>query len=263
LITGLQYELNHYQTGHIPYQAYGWADNNLFYWTRYLVWLGFGLLPSLFALLFVVRIARLRRWEDFMLGIFLTVAAVLVLATKVRFERNLEICLGPLALVAGVTAWDLFRWMKRRPNVILARFLGIAFVILWFCQPLRVLYHFRETLDYSRQLKYQLRPPLLMPVRTVVISLQHEPPESVVMGYDQVLLEDFGDPFSAEIVARWRQILGFDPSVILKSPWSRHGYPFSTVDVYHGPARVYVFQRSAKPASIAPVAPQTAPAGGK
>jgi 4-amino-4-deoxy-L-arabinose transferase-like glycosyltransferase len=263
LITGLQYELNHYQTGHIPYQAYDWGDNNLFYWTRYLAWLGFGLLPSLFALLFVVRIAVLRRWEDFMLGTFLTVAAVLILATKVRFERNLEICLGPLALVAGVTAWDLFRWMKGRPNVVVARFLGIAFVSLWFCQPLRVLYHFRETLDYPRQLKAQLRPPLLMPVHTAFIRLKNEPPESAVMGYDQVLLEDFGDPFSAEIVARWRRILGRDHCIILTSPWSRHGYPFSTVDVYHGPSRVYVFQRSAKPANIAPLAPQTAPAGGK
>jgi hypothetical protein len=89
LIGGLQFEFNHYQTGHIPYQAHGWEDNNIFYWTKYLAWLGFGLLPSLFALLFVIRIAVLRRWEDFMLGTFLVVAAGLILATKVRFERNL------------------------------------------------------------------------------------------------------------------------------------------------------------------------------
>ena len=263
LITGLQFEISHYQTGHIPHQAYGWEDNNLFYWTGYLVWLGFGLLPSLCALLFVVRIAMLRRWEDFMLGTFLTVAVVLVLATKVRFERNWEICLGPLALVAGVTAWDLFRRVKGGRNVVLARYLGIAFITLWFCQPLRVLYHFRETLDYPRQLKAQLRQPLLMPVHTIFIRLTKEPPESVVMGYDQVVLEDFGDPFSAEIVARWRRILGRDPSFVLKSPWSRHGYPFSTVDVYHGPARIYIFQKFAKPAHLAPLTPQTAPAGGE
>jgi 4-amino-4-deoxy-L-arabinose transferase-like glycosyltransferase len=263
LITGLQFEISHYQAGHIPHQAYGWEDNNLFYWTRYLVWLGFGLLPSLCALLFVVRIAVLRRWEDFMLGTFLTVAVVLVLATKVRFERNLEICLGPLALVAGVTAWDLFRRVKGGRNVVLARCLGIAFITLWFCQPLRVLYHFRETLDYPRQLKAQLRQPLLMPVHTIFIRLKKEPPESVVMSYDQVVLEDFGDPFSAEIVARWRRILGRDPSFVLKSPWSRHGYPFSTVDVYHGPARIYIFQKFAKPAHLAPLTPQTAPAGGE
>jgi hypothetical protein len=263
MITGLQFEISHYQTGHVPYQAHGWEDNNLFYWTKYLVWLGFGLLPSLFALLFVVRIAVLRRWEDFMLATFLTVAAVLILATKVRFERNLEICLGPLALAAGVTAWDLCRWITGQRNVVLARFLGITFISLCFFQPLRVLYHFRETMDYHRQLKAQLSPLLLTPVHTLFIRLKNEPPESVVMGYEQIVLEDFGDPFSAEMVARWRRILGRDPSFILKSPWSRHGYPFSTVDVYHGPARIYIFQRSAKPANLAPLAPQTAPAGGE
>jgi 4-amino-4-deoxy-L-arabinose transferase-like glycosyltransferase len=260
LITGLQFEISHYQTGHIPYQAHGWEDNNLFYWTKYLVWLGFGLLPSLFALLLVVRIAVLRRWEDFMLGTFLMVAAMLILATKVRFERNLEICLGPLALVAGVTAWDLFCWMTRRRNVVLARFLGIAFITLWFFQPVRMLYHFREDMDYHRQLKAQLSPLLLTPGHTIFIRLKNEPLESVVTGYDQVVLEDFGDPFSADMVARWRRILGRDPSFILKSPWSRHGYPFSTVDVYHGPARIYIFQRSAK---LAPSVPQTAPVGGE
>ena len=266
LIAGLKFEISHYQTGHIPYQAYDWEDNNFFYWTRYLVWLGFGLLPSIFALLFIIRIAVLRRWEDFMLGTFLAVAAVLILATKVRFERNLEICMGPLALAAGVTAWDLFRWMKRRPNAAVARFLCITLIILCFFQPLQVLYHFRETLDYPRQLKAQLlRSPLLKPVPTVYLAAVciysiKQPSESAAMGYDQVLLRDYGDSFSAEAVVRWRQIFGCDPSWVFISPWSRHGYPFSTVDVYHGPRRIYVFQRSAKPANPAPLSPPTAPA---
>jgi hypothetical protein len=173
--------------------------------------------------------------------------------------------MGPLALVAGVTAWDLFRWMKRRRNVAVARFLCIAFVTLWFFQPLQVLYHFRETPDYPRQVKAQLRRLFLKPIRTVyfpavrIYSIK-QPPESVVMGYDQVILVDYGDPFSAEAVVRWRRIIGRDPSFVLKSPWSRHGYPFSTVDVYHGPPGIYVFQRSAKPADIGPLSPQTAPA---
>jgi hypothetical protein len=109
-------------------------------------------------------------------------------------------------------------------------------------------------------LKAQLSPLLLTPGHTIFIRLKNEPLESVVTGYDQVVLEDFGDPFSADMVARWRRILGRDPSFILKSPWSRHGYPFSTVDVYHGPARIYIFQRSAK---LAPSVPQTAPVGGE
>jgi hypothetical protein len=276
LITGLRFEISHYQAGHIPNQAYDLKDNNFFYWTRYLAWLGFGLLPSLFALLFVIRIAVLRRWEDFMLGTFLAVAAVLTLGTKVRFERNLEIFMGPLALAAGVTAWDLFRWMKRRQDVAVAHFLCLAFVTVWFFQPIQVLYHFREALDYPRQWNTQLRDHhflrdhLLRPVPTLFahatdIYFTNQPPESVVRGFDQVLLVDYGDPFSAEGVVRWRRILGCDPSFVLISPWSKHGYPFSTVDIYHGPARIYVFRRTAKPANIAPLAPQTqtAPADGK
>ncbi len=248
LIAGLQYELSHYSNGHIPHQAYDWGDNNFFYWTRYLSWLGLGLLPALFALLFVVRIAKLRRWEDFMLGTFLAVSGLLTLASKVRFERNLEICLGPLALVAGVTAWDCICWMNRRQNVVRARFIGIAFAALWFSQPLRVLYNFRETVDYRRDWRDRLEGLLLKDVPTIVVVLNDpkQPTESVVKDYQQVLLLDYGDLFSAEAITRWNQFFRMDPTFVLKSPWYKHNYPFSTVNEYHGPLLTYVYQKKTK-----------------
>jgi hypothetical protein len=255
LTAGIQYEISHYLTDKIPDQAHGWEDNNLFYWTRYLVWLGFGLLPLCFALLFVVRIVILRRWEDFMLGTFLTVAAVFFLATKVRFERNLEICAGPLALVAGVTAWDLLCLMKKRRNPVMTHFLGVAFVILWFFQPLRVLYHFRETVDYYRKWQAQLNS-LLSPVPTILIHLTDQSPESAVNGYGQVILVDYGDPSSAEAAGRWKRFFRRDPTFVLTSPWYKYDYPFSTVNVYHGPLRTLVFQKVPNSAPGVPVKPQ-------
>ncbi len=254
LIAGLKFEINHYSNGQIPHQAHGWEDNNLFYWTSYLVWLGFGLLPLLFALFFIVRIAVLRRWEDLMLGTFLAVAMVSFLATKIRFERNLEICMGPLALVAGVAAWDLLCWMNRKENLVMARFLCVTFVILWFFQPLRVLYHFRETVDYRLKWEAQLSS-ILKPVPTLFTPLITQSPESVVKGYDQVVLMGYRDPFSAEGEVRWKRFFGCAPAFVLESPWSKHGYPFSTVDLYHGPALIFVFQVSAKVTNSAPLTP--------
>jgi 4-amino-4-deoxy-L-arabinose transferase-like glycosyltransferase len=255
LIAGLRFEMNHYRAGQIPDQAYGWADNNLFYWTQYLAWLGLGLLPSLFAVLFVARAAIIRRWENLALAVFVVTGAVLTFATKVRFERNLEICLGPIALAAGVAAWECFLWIKRRPNAALARVAAAAFVALWFVQPARVLYHFAQTVDYPRVVKARLdhHPAGVgrrIYVSTLDIFTMKQSPESVVAGFDQVYLADYGDPFSAEAVRQWEKVLGREPSDTWVSPWSTHGYPFSTVDVYHGPARLYVFNMSTPDSAV-------------
>jgi 4-amino-4-deoxy-L-arabinose transferase-like glycosyltransferase len=262
-LAGLQYEIVHYTTAQIPHQAHGWEDNNLFYWTRYLAWLGFGLLPLCFALSFVYRIIALRRWEDFLLGTFLAVVAVLVLATKLRFERNWEICLGPLALAAGATAWDLLCRVNRSRNMAVSRFLCVAFALLWFLQPVRVLYHFRETLNYPGEWKARINKLLLKHVPSVSIFLNEPLPESVVNGCDQVVLIDFGDPFSADGAARWKRFLGGDPAHVLTSPWAEYDYPFSTVDIYHGPRQIFIYQGLTKPAAVAPSAPPAVPAGEK
>lgn len=260
LIAGIRYELNHYSTGHIPYQAHDWGDNNLFYWIQYLAWLGLGLLPTLFALLFIVRIVKLRRWEDVMLGSFLAASALLIVATKVRFERNLEICLGPLALVAAVTAWDCVGWMNRGQNAVMARFLSIGFAALWFWQPLRVIYHFRETLDYNRDWKAQLGDLVSKNGPAVVIRLTNtnQPSAAAVMGYQQVLLVDYGDPFSADAATRWKRFFGMDSAFVIISPWYKHNYPFSTVNIYHGPLRTLVYLTGTKPTPAAPAKPKEA-----
>jgi len=189
-----------------------------------------------------------------MLGTFLTVAAVFFLATKIRFERNLEICIGPLALVAGVTAWDLLCSMKKRRNPVVTRFGGIAFVILWFFQPLRVLYHFRETVDYPLKWQVQLNS-LLSPVPTILIHLPDQSPGFAVNGYSQVILIDYGTPSSAEVAVRWKRFFHRDPTFVLTSPWYKYNYPFSTVNVYHGPLRTLVFQNGTNSTPIEPVKP--------
>lgn len=254
LIAGLQYESSHYSTGHIPHQAHDWDDNNLFYWIRYLAWLGLGLLQTFFAFLFIFRIVKLRRWEDYMLGAFLAVSALLILVTKVRFERNLEICLGSLALVASVTAWDFICWINRRQNSAMARFLCIVFVTVWFLQPLRVLGHFRETLDYHRDWRIMLTDLRSKNGAAVVIPLinTNEPSLSSVAGFPQLFLVDYGDPFSAESAMRWKRALHAEPDFVLASPWYKYNYPFSTVNVYHGPLLTLVYLRGAKSTPVGP-----------
>jgi len=197
-----------------------------------------------------------------MLGSFLVVAALQILSTKVRFERNLEICIGALALAAGVTAWDLLCWINRTENIVIKRFLCIAFAILWCFQPLRVLHHFRETLNYPLIWQAQLNS-LLKPVPTYRIPLTIQLPESAVNGYDQIILIDYGDPFSAEAAVRWKRFFGCAPAFVLKSPWSKHGYPFSTVDVYHGPPRTFVFERPSNSIPAALLKLPSALAGGE
>jgi 4-amino-4-deoxy-L-arabinose transferase-like glycosyltransferase len=252
--TGLRYEISHYANGQPPYQAFDWKDNNLFYWTRYLVWLGFGWLPSLCAIWFVIRSVVLRRTEDLFLATFLAIAAVLTLITKVRFERNLEICVGPLALASGVMAWELFRWLKMRPKVVVARLLCVSMLAIWFFQPVQVLYHFRQTLGYPQQFTARKQAPPFLPIRTFEVrSVNDIGSMSKTTGISQVILWDFGDPFSAAALPKWNAFLGGEPVLELRSPWFEHGYPFSTVDVYHGPRRAFLYQ---KPQGIAWGAPR-------
>jgi hypothetical protein len=243
-VMGLQYEFKHYTEGQIPHQAHGWEDNNLFYWCRYLVWLGLGLLQTAAALFFTVRVIRLRRWEDLMLGAFLLLAVGLILATRVRFERNLEICLGALAIAAAGTAWTVVNWGRQRLSASSARLALLLFLALWFAQPLRTLYDFTQALGYRQVLRAQVASVLDERKKIEIICTTFRPKPSV-REYPQVLLLDYGDPFSAEGVRQWRRFLGIPQVAEFRSPWSQRGYPFSTVDTYHGPPRVIVLKRPA------------------
>jgi hypothetical protein len=247
-IAGIKFQFHHYTTGRIPNQAYGWADNNLFYFVEYMVRLGFGWLPSIFALLYIIRIVVLRRWEDFLLGTFLAVAIVLYLATKVRFERNMEIFIGPLTLAAGVTACDLYSWLKSRLNVLTIRLLYVVILTIWFVQPLRAVYYLSETLDWPLKYSTNFPFPFLEQMPTIAIygySLEgYSIPEA--LQYPQILMAEYGDPFSMEAAAQLRQLYGSDPKYEIRSPWCEHGYPFSSVDIYHGPRKVYIYIKNDK-----------------
>jgi 4-amino-4-deoxy-L-arabinose transferase-like glycosyltransferase len=233
LFSGIRFELDHYTRGQIPHMAHGWRDNNLFYWFNYLGWIGLGWLPLAFALLFI---GRMRGWERVVLGTYLVTALLLVFGTRIRFERNLEICIGVMALVAGASAWDV--WSRRKwPQVVL-----LAAVILWLAQPVITIYRFNQTVNFPKVWVAQLNASLKA-VPTAHVQLT-QPYNAEALGENkQVILWDYGDPLSAENLARYNKLLRAEPRFVLESPWSRHCYPFSTVDLYHGPRRILVFER--------------------
>ena len=245
LLEGLTFEIRHYWDGHIPHQTHDWQDNNLFYWAKYMVLLGFGLLPSLFALIFVVRTVYTRRWQDIMLGAYLAVAGLLILVTKVRFERNWETCLGPLALAAGAASWDLFCWVKQKQGTLVALSTALPVVAFWLFQSIQTVQDFRQTAQNWRLCMLKLNKGL---GPTWCGGAREELPDPADLShFYQVALIDQRDPFSADGLARWNKFLvglGYHRTAVVESPWSKRGYPFSTVDTYNMPTRFHVFGRS-------------------
>jgi hypothetical protein len=233
LLAGLRFEFNHYAAGQIPFRAHDWGDNNLFYWFNYLVWIGFGWLQLACAILFI---SRIKRWEEFILGTFLVVMILVVCSTPSRFERNLETCLGVLALVSGAAAWDL--WcrlrMKTRP------WLAVA-ASMWLAQPVLTLYRFHEA-ENPYKWQEQLNS-ITKPIPTLVRPAYEPPRPADLASYQQIIVADYGDPFSAEYLPQWKKAIGCQPIAILESPWAKYHYPFSHVDAFHGPQRLLVFQR--------------------
>jgi 4-amino-4-deoxy-L-arabinose transferase-like glycosyltransferase len=243
LIEGFRFELEHYQFGHAPYQAYDWRDNNLFYWATYLGLLGFGLLPLLGALLFLAGVTRRPSLEAAMLATFLVVAAGLALLPKVRFERNLEVLLGPLSMAAALGLTTFLSWLKRLGGPKLGPVLAAGLLLLVFGQPIRTLIHFREALRPESS-PWTSVPQLAARDRTFMADLKDDPeakPEA--LHYRQLFLVDYNDRFSAENLRRWMEFLSPQQIVVVRSKWSAHGYPFSTIDMTHGPARIYIVQR--------------------
>jgi hypothetical protein len=248
LIDGIRFELLHYSHDHIPYQAYGWRDNNLFYWTWYLARLGFGLLPLLAFALFMFKF-RSRGRPGSVLASFLSVALVLAMLSRVRFERNLEILLGPMAVAAALGFLIL---VERLPAFVPGRILVAAILLMFFfVQQARVLVDLHRAIDpqswpWSKALKLDLQGPSCY---CELLSRPRDNPES--RGYPQVFLADFNDPFSAAYLPRWRKYLGTDCTVLVfSSDWAMHGYPFSTLDMVLGPTRLYCFRRKVNPEQL-------------
>jgi 4-amino-4-deoxy-L-arabinose transferase-like glycosyltransferase len=243
LIEGFRFELDHYQFGHAPYQAYDWRDNNLFYWATYLGLLGFGLLPLLGALLFLAGVVRWPTLEAAVLATFLVVAGGLALLPKVRFERNLEVLLGPLTMAAALGLTAFLSWLKRLGGPTLGPVLAACFLLLVFGQPIRTLIHFREALRPESS-PWSSVVVLSAPDRTFMADLKDDPEEKPqALRYRQVFLLDYNDRFSAANFRRWMEFLSPQQIMVVRSKWSEHGYPFSTIDMTHGPARIYIVQR--------------------
>jgi hypothetical protein len=249
LIDGIRFELRHYSHDHVPYQAYGWRDNNLFYWTWFLSRMGFGLLPLLAAVLFVWKF---RSWgrAGSVLASFLAVALVLAMLSRVRFERNLEILLAPLSVAAALGFLILLEQLPmalapRRRALVVATLL-----IFFFLQQARTLIDLHRAIDpeswpWSKALQLDLAGPSCY---CELLSRPRDNPES--RAYPQVFLADFNDPFSAANLPRWRKFLGPDSVLVFSSDWASHGYPFSTLDMVLGPSRLWCFRRQVDPEQV-------------
>jgi 4-amino-4-deoxy-L-arabinose transferase-like glycosyltransferase len=234
LIEGFEYELNHYTAGQVPFVAYDLWDNNLFYWYRYLGWLGFGWLPLFCLLAFFTQI---RRYQEAALAIFLVAALLIVCGTKTRFERNLEICLGAMAVTAGAAAWQLWCWAKARSRW--QRAFAATLVILGLAQPAQTFIRFHKV-EHSPTWTERLSPAFDVP--TLSIPAFTPPRAGALNEYQQIILKDMGDPFSKNNSVEWQRIIGTQPVGVWRSGWPGL-YPFSTVNFIHAAREIMIFRR--------------------
>jgi 4-amino-4-deoxy-L-arabinose transferase-like glycosyltransferase len=239
LIEGMSFELGHYREGHIPFQALSWRDNNFFYWTWYLSRLGFGLLPLMAALLFLVNFKKSASLASAVLASYLVVAGILTILPRVRFERNLEVILGPLAIASALGFMIFHNRLigRERPAVL---HLTPICLVLFFAQPVRTLFDIRDLIrPESRITRY-----LDLEPGTSFYGDMMSIPNTQAKRFANVFLADYNDPFSASNRKRWFGLLGVNHETkVWHSKWSEHGYPFSSLDLMFGPARLYLVQR--------------------
>lgn len=239
---GLVYEATHYVNGHIPHQSFGLRDCNLVYWTTFLGWLGFGWIPMTCATAFVAYFA----WrggdpiQRRVLAVYLLLAAAMFLVLKVRFERNLELVLGALCLAAAVSAEELLRRLvHRRPLAV--RLLAVTSVtVALFTQPVIVLKQFSEAIRPESSPWYEVVRRRI-PYESHTLNL-HTDPEPRFDRY--IAFVDYGDPFSEAELQRW---VAKHPGCRIErvsSKWAGYDYPFSLIDVYHGPRHVWLVGQS-------------------
>jgi hypothetical protein len=240
LFEGMSWELGHYREGHIPFQAHGFGDNNLFYWSWYLSRLGFGLLPLMAAVLFLPNFHKSRSLAGALLASYLLVAGVLTILPRVRFERNFEVILGPLAIASALGFMIFHKHMVRKgQRASLA--LTVICVVLFFAQPVRTLFDIRDLIWPRSPVTRYLEAPR---VGKSCYSDMMAVPNPKARNYANVFLADYNDPFSASNRLRWFEVLGVEHETMQwHSKWSEHGYPFSSLDVNFGPARLYLIQK--------------------
>lgn len=239
LLQGITYELHNYagrKPG--PHVAFDFWDNNLFYWTRYLTELGFGWAPCCAVVVFLVGAARRRRFTDRWLAPYLLFSLLLIGGTPTRFERNFEVCLGGMALAAADVSIRLVDWLSAG----IARWrrgLLLVLVPLLLGQQLLVLTRLAHALRPERSLNAELRrrypndDPLFIPPHSEAAAWLKNSGRLVVIFFHS-------DQRCQLAEARWRAFFSPQQLETLVWEWAGYGYPFSTVEMYHGPAKFMV-----------------------
>lgn len=244
LIDGIRFELAHYSEGHVPHQAMDASDGNIKFWWNYLARLGFGWAPTLATIGFVVLAVR-KRGRDAFLAVYIIVSMTLLLSWKVRFERNAEILLLPCCIAAAKFLIDC--WGAIHPSNV-SPFLRAALAIAVLGN---VVQHSRALWDFRRQQRRSSSPLQKMPELIRVSYFLGQPiakaPPPDWKDYPVLLLSGYSDAFSTRALAEWRERLkDWDYQVYL-APWNAEGYPFSTVETYHGPG--FILRATKKPRS--------------
>ncbi len=242
LFQGITWEMSHYSRGEIPYRAYDFWDNNLFYYSSYLYELGFGYLAYLLAVGFLYLAWRKNSPPYTLLMVYLYVAFVLAILPTARFERNLEILLGPMAIAAGATGGALIQSLRTRFSLPVAQMTATAFVVAIVVQPVMAFQRFsvatRKESSPMTAFKREMPP---RDDSTVTYQMFNDPPEHLPDA-ERIVIVDYRDKFGAAQCDNWDRRLAEYTRYEFRSSWSEHDYPFSMIDAVHGPARLVVYE---------------------
>jgi hypothetical protein len=115
-------------------------------------------------------------------------------------------------------------------------------LVLFFAQPLRTLFDVRQLVRPESRIWWVVQLPLWKQTSSYYKDMMAIPDPSA-RNFANVFLGDYNDPFSASNRQGWFKLLGVEHETTLwHSRWSEHGYPFSSLDVNFGPARLYLIQ---------------------
>jgi hypothetical protein len=279
---GLILEYRHYsEEGHKPHESSGPWDWNVHWMADYLFRLGLGPAPTVAAAAFLIVAWRFPNPIARRLALWLIIAMTLGVIPKVRFERNMEIFLASLVIGAS---WCL-EWLARTllgaetANATRPTALGETNVdersaatesqhpidwprtaiVLGLC-----LAAFGPSLVTSGRLYLELSGKMIdeddavaaLRDRQAPYTPASDLPEVYPEGAPGLLVYDFGDPFSRARIERGLPIPPGGKAVILESNWGGYGYPFSTIDVYHGPRRIILIRPAQEPPGMTPISGQ-------
>lgn len=235
LVEGIRWEIQHYREGHPPHHAMDASDGNLKFWSNYLARLGLGWIPALATVGFMLVSLRMRGWNR-LLVLYLVTSSAILLAAKVRFERNAEVMLGPACMAAaGFIAFSWRAMMESSQKAIFAS-ITVAAVVGNFVQHGLALADFRHAQKRSSSPRYSI--PESFVKSNYYGRFVGSPPEPGWQDYDVLLLSGYSDAYSRRGLKEWKERLRDWEVDLVQSDWHSAGYPFSTVETYHGPGFV-------------------------